>query len=155
MPLPRKVYWCPNTDPVYAIRAWLLCHGQCQASNSSLLAMISPTHSRAEAMPPCCAPCVAPFVRTKGAFCLPTHMVGQATSFTKVAEDPLNAKIYRWFSSPPTTFQVVSRLAHRFETTGAFVLRLSCDLKRRMPRCGSRVHVAPQLGHSIKRVSLA
>ena len=45
-------------------------------------------------MPPCCAPCVAPFVRTKGACCLPTHMVGQATSFTKVAKDPLNVKIY-------------------------------------------------------------
>lgn len=42
----------------------------------------------ADAMPPCCSHCVVQFVSTKGACCLPTHIVWQATCFTKVAEDP-------------------------------------------------------------------
>ena len=46
-------------------------------------------------MPPFCSYCVAQFVSTKDAFSLPTHIVWQAASFTKVAEDPLNRKIYR------------------------------------------------------------
>jgi hypothetical protein len=39
-------------------------------------------------MPPFCFSCVAQFVSTKDAFSLPTHMVWQAASFTKVAGDP-------------------------------------------------------------------
>jgi len=45
-------------------------------------------------MPPFCSYCVAQFVSTKEAFSLPTHIVRQAASFTKVAGDPLNSQIY-------------------------------------------------------------
>ncbi len=38
-------------------------------------------------MPPFCSHCVAQFLSTKGAFCLPIPIVWQAASFTKVAED--------------------------------------------------------------------
>ena len=70
-------------------RVWLLCHSQCRAGNSSLISMISQTISRADAMPPFCSQCVEQFVSTKGAFCLPTHIVWQAARFTKPAEDPI------------------------------------------------------------------
>jgi hypothetical protein len=70
-------------------RVWLLCHSQCRAGNSSLISMISQTISRADAMPPFYSHCVEQFVSTKGAFCLPTHIVWQAARFTKPAEDPI------------------------------------------------------------------
>lgn len=35
-------------------------------------------------------------IREKDAFSLPTHIVWQAASFTKVAEDPLTLKVYTY-----------------------------------------------------------
>src|SRR2546425_8229993 len=59
--------------------------------------------------------------------------------------------------SPPTTFQVRPRLAHRKAVSCAFVLRFtrSCCLKRRTPRCRSNERFAPQSGHSTTRVPLS
>jgi hypothetical protein len=53
-----------------------------------------------------------------------------------------------FFLSPPTIFQIVSRMAHRFEETFAFVLRLSREGNRRTPLLGESERVLAQLGHS-------
>src|SRR5437763_7861828 len=60
-------------------------------------------------------------------------------------------------SYPLTTFQSVSpfSLTHRRPVLGVFILRLSCDLKRRTPPRGERVHVLPQPGHSTSATPLS
>src|SRR5690349_2084132 len=58
---------------------------------------------------------------------------------------------------PSTTSQSVSLspLAHRRPVLGVFILRLSCDLKRRTPPLGERVHTLPQPGHSTRATLLS
>src|SRR5207248_4186614 len=60
-------------------------------------------------------------------------------------------------SYPLTTFQSVSpfSLTHRRPVLGVFILRLSCDLKRRTPPLGERVHTLPQPGHSTRATPLS
>src|SRR5260370_38092544 len=57
----------------------------------------------------------------------------------------------------PTTFQSVSLspLALRRPVLGVFILRLACDLKRRTPPLGERVHPLPQSGHSTRATPLS
>jgi hypothetical protein len=64
-------------------------------------------------MPPFCFYCVAQFVSTKDAFSLPTHIVWQAASFTKVAGDPLISQIYTL--SAATIQNVVSETPASFD----------------------------------------
>lgn len=56
----------------------------------------------------------------------------------------------------PTTSQSVSLspLAHRHPVLGVFVFRFLCDLKRRTPPLGERVHALPQPGHSTSETPL-
>ena len=73
-------------------------------------------------------------------------------SVQKAGLDMLTPSTY-----PPTTSQSVSLslLVHRRPVLGVFILRLSCDLKRRTPPLGERVHTLPQPGHFTRAIPLS